>query len=96
MKLILLVFHADNEEILHEILESRVGAGFTTWGPVYGKGRHSDPRMGTQIWPGENQMLIVALNDEEAETLRDALRKLGETPQGEGIKAFDLSATQWL
>ncbi len=96
MKLILIVFHADKEETLHEILGSRLNVGFTTWGPVYGKGRSSDPRMGTQIWPGENQILMVALRDEEAEILREALQQLANTPQGEGIKAFELSATTWI
>ncbi len=96
MKLILFVFHADKEEMLHKLLNTHLDTGFTTWGPVFGKGRRSEPRMGTQIWPGENQMLMIALSDHEAEILKETVQSLTETPHGGGIKVFELSAHQWL
>ncbi len=91
MRLILLIFHSDKEEMLHEILNKIGITGFTTWGPVYGKGKHSNPRMGTQIWPGENRILMVAASDEGAYNLLKALKPLAETRSGEGIKVFELN-----
>ncbi len=96
MKLILIVFYTDKEEILHEILDKTDIQGFTTWGPVYGKGRQSDPRMGNQIWPGENQMLIVAVPDSKAEGLKEALVPLAVKEGGKGIKIFELSVIEWI
>ncbi len=94
MKLILIIFDADKEEILHEILDRSGVPGFTTWSPVYGKGRHSDPRMGTQVWPGENAILLTAISEEMAETLRANL--LSHEEMKTGVKVFELSSDEWL
>lgn len=96
MKLILIVFHSDKEDEIHEILNSKGITGFTTWGPVYGKGGQSAPRMGTQIWPGENHILMTTVSDEEARVLKDAFLKSEEAGRESGIKIFELAANTWL
>jgi hypothetical protein len=94
--LVLLIFHADKEDMLHEILKEHRITGFTTWGPVYGKGRSSEPRMGTQVWPGENRLLLIGLSETEARTLRKALLPLAQDTSGKGLKVFELTASQWM
>jgi nitrogen regulatory protein PII len=91
MKLIAIIFDSDKEEHLHEILNNCGVTGFTTWGPVYGKGAHTDPRMGTQIWPGENQMLIAAIPENIATILKQALSE--DPDMNAGVKAFEFETT---
>lgn len=94
MKLIMIIFDADKEEDIHRILSDAGVEGFTTWGPVHGKGTHSDPRMGTQIWPGDNILLMAAVTEETAQRLRETLSASNETKTG--VKVLALSAREWL
>jgi len=91
MKVIAIVFDSDKEEHLHEILDKCGVTGFTTWGPVFGKGARTDPRMGTQVWPGENQMLITIVPEDVASTLKKALSD--DPDMGAGVKAFEMETT---
>ncbi len=94
MKLIMVIFDADKEEIIHEILLSSGVEGFTTWGPVFGKGAHTDPRMGTQVWPGENQALITAVSEDQAAKLKDAFSRHPGVKAG--VKVFEFETNTWL
>jgi len=94
MKLIMIIFDADKEEVVHRVLQDSGVDGFTTWGPVHGKGAHSDPRMGTQIWPGDNLILITAVRDETAEILKERL--LADAEMKTGVKVLELAAREWL
>jgi len=96
MKLILIIFDSDKEDVIHDILSSQKITGFTTWGPVHGKGKQSDPRMGSQVWPGDNRIIMTVVQDETADTLREAFQSHPETVQGNGVKVFELTANMWL
>jgi len=93
MKLILIIFDADKEKEVYGILDSSGVSGFTTWGPVYGKGKQSDPRMGTQVWPGDNRIIMTAIPDEDAVTLKEALLSHDEIGSGKGVKVLELTAS---
>ena len=93
MKLILIIFDVEREEEIHQALADAGIKGFTSWGPVYGKGAHSDPRMGTQVWPGDNLILITAVSEEEAMGLRDTLRSRDLAARG--VKVLELTALEW-
>jgi len=94
MKLIMVIFDADKEEIIHEILLSSGVEGFTMWGPVFGKGAHTDPRMGTQVWPGENQALITVVSEGTAVNLKNAIANHPGVKTG--VKVFELETNTWL
>ncbi len=94
MKLVLIIFDADKEVDVLNILSDSGVEGFTLWGPVHGKGAHSNPRMGTQVWPGDNRALITAVTEETAQTLKQNLQT-HETMKS-GVKALELTAQAWL
>jgi len=96
MKLILIIFDSDKEETIHDILSDQKVSGFTTWGPVHGKGKQSDPRMGTQVWPGDNRIIITVVEDKTADTLRESLQSHPEMLQENGVKIFELTTNIWL
>jgi len=91
MKLILIIFDADKEKEVYGILDSSGVSGFTTWGPVHGKGKQSDPRMGTQVWPGDNHIIMTAVSEETVRTLKEALLSHDEMGGGKGIKVLELT-----
>ena len=96
MKLIMIIFDSDKEGVIHDILADKKITGFTTWGPVHGKGKQSDPRMGSQVWPGDNRIIITVIQDDIADTLRATLQSHPDTLRGNGVKVFELAANTWL
>jgi nitrogen regulatory protein PII len=96
MKLILIIFDSDKEDKINEILTEARVTGFTTWGPVHGKGKHSDPRMGSQVWPGDNRIIMAAVPDETAAILRKTLLSHTEAGNEKGIKVFELNTNTWI
>ena len=80
-----------NEAIEDEVLEELAAAGlanYTKIPAVYGKGASSGTHEGTDIWPGRNNLLFVACNQEQAKQAIISIRKLRETLGAEGVKAF--------
>ncbi len=94
MKLLVMIFEADKEELVFKVLEEQGIQGFTLWSPVHGKGAHSHPRMGSQVWPGDNTMLLTAVTDPTATAFKELL--LNHPDMKKGIKVFELDTTVWL
>lgn len=88
MKIIMIVYNsAVNDEVM-EILEACKVKGYTKWEKVYGKGTISGTHLGSDIWPGENSALFIALPEENAEILFAELKKLRIKLGSLGLKAF--------
>ena len=88
MKMIMLVFNeAMDEEVLEVLRHCRLG-NYTRLNGVFGKGTTSGTHLGTEIWPGRNNSLLMAVPDEAVEPLLKCIRELRKTMGAEGIKAF--------
>ena len=63
--------------------------GYTQWSGVKGVGG-SGPHLGTPIWPSLNEAFFVIAEDEKAERLLEALRKMREREEvrKEGLEVF--------
>jgi len=82
------------EEDLFELLRNRkVGSRYTKIPAVHGAG-DSNPKQGDGVWPEENFLLILYCDEVEAAAVRDALRELKSYFPREGIRLFELDATQ--
>lgn len=55
---------------------------------TYGSGNASGTHLGNDIWPGRNNIIYVACEEEEADQLLARVRELRHTLGKEGIKAF--------
>lgn len=71
-----------------EVLENCALRNYTKIQGVYGRGISSGTHLGTDIWPGRNNVLYVACVEDEAEQLLSCVRELRKKLAKEGVKAF--------
>jgi len=68
MQMVFMVYEAGIDEDLRGVLEEARISGYTKLTGATGTGRKGH-RFGTQIWPGANNLLWIALPDGEVEQL---------------------------
>jgi nitrogen regulatory protein PII len=90
MKQVQIVFNAAIEMELMTCLKQNGVHTYTKFPNIYGVGTHSEPHMGSHIWPGENHMLFIVTEDERVPDILACVRDLKKKKQREGIKAFVL------
>jgi len=79
VKLLMIVYEDSIDEDLTQCLKTQGVPGYTKLFGAQGEGQHSDPKLGTPIWPGQNNLLLVALPEEAVPPLATALRELQAT-----------------
>jgi nitrogen regulatory protein PII len=78
---------AIDDEVM-EVLQDCVRGSYTKFMGVFGKGELSGTHLGNDIWPGKNNVLLIACRDEEARKILSCVEKLRQTLSKEGVKAF--------
>lgn len=86
--MVMLVYNEalDNETM--EILESCSIKNYTKVIGVFGRGEASGTHLGTDIWPGRNNILYVACEEGPARKILAAVKQARKNLGTEGIKAF--------
>ena len=90
MKMLLIAY---GEAIDEEVLEALAAAGaenYTKWTRVQGKGTTSGPHLASHVWPKQNNVLAVAVDDERVAGILEGIRKLRARLGDKGVKAFVL------
>ncbi|HBR22159.1 MAG TPA: hypothetical protein DD713_06275 [Nitrospiraceae bacterium] len=88
MKMALIAYcEAADYEIIEAIKEAGI-KGYTKFTEVLGEGTETPPKLGTQCWPGKNNFLAIAMEDEEMELLLSAVKEMKKRHPRSGIKAF--------
>lgn len=64
MKMAFLVYRETFEERISAILQEAGVDFFTEWENVKGKGHKTMPHMGTRVYPGYNNVRMIAFEDE--------------------------------
>jgi len=75
------------ENILEALAKEGVAKFYTKIPNVLGVGA-CGPRMGDAVWPEENFALIVWCEQDEADGIERAIKRVKEKFPGEGIKLF--------
>ncbi|MBN2351234.1 MAG: hypothetical protein JXD23_01600 [Spirochaetales bacterium] len=82
-----------NNSVEEDVVQSLDGAvdglKFSKINNVHGIGR-SYPKMGSNIWPEENFILLIYCDDREAGLVKNAVRALKRKFPEEGIKFFSM------
>lgn len=78
MRMVLVIYEAGIEEDLTGVLEEARITAFTKQTGAVGTGRKG-LRLGTQIWPGTNNLLWIALPDDRVQGVVQQLRALKES-----------------
>ncbi len=88
MKMVMITY---NEAIDMEVMETLEGCGIKNYTKilgVYGAGTTSGVHLGNDVWPGRNNILYVAAEEQKAIQLLSCVEGLREKLGKEGIKAF--------
>jgi nitrogen regulatory protein PII len=88
MKMIMIAY---NEAIDMEVMEMLGKCGLENYTKItetFGRGASSGTHLGTDIWPGLNNVLYVASPDDVAQKVFAAVRELRKSLGKEGVKAF--------
>jgi len=88
MKMVFMSFFEGKTEEVTELLESENVEFYTHWAKTQGKAAGFRPRMGTQVWPGNNSAVFFPIKDNQVEPLLDKVAKFNQETEYEGISAF--------
>jgi len=88
MKMIMLVYNEALDNEVMEILESCLMKNYTKITGVFGCGTSSGTHLGTDIWPGLNNILYVACEETVGKKIIVLVKQLRKSLGAEGIKAF--------
>ena len=91
MKAIFIAYNqAYNQEIV-ELLEQLGQRGYTVWQEIGGRGSvDGEAHLGNHAWPTQNHALFVALADELAPRVMEALRETDAANRDLGLRAWVL------
>jgi len=88
MKRIEIICDVTIEDEIIDALESLDGiSGYSNISPVKGTGNHG-PRKGDHVWPEENSLIIIYLNDDKTEMLQKLIDDKRKQFPRNGIAAF--------
>ncbi len=88
MKLVFITYNEAIDDEVMDVLKVASVEDYTHWTKVLGKGRTSGPHFATHIWPKANNVLMTAVEDEQAQKVLEGVRTLRQTLGHEGVKAF--------
>jgi len=87
IKLEIIINEAIEEDVMEELTLQGYGENFTYVYPVFGRGQHGR-REGSAIWPEENVLLILVIEDNKLEPLVEGLRKIKAQFSKEGFRCY--------
>lgn len=86
------IFIACNQALYNEVQQEMAALGvrgYTSWEEVTGCGMATgEPHLGDAVWPTLNSAIISITEDDKADALLAALRKLDEDNSKLGLRAF--------
>ena len=89
MKAIFIAYNQAFYEEIAEILEQNNTRGFTEWNEIKGRGSNTgEAHYGSHAWPTLNNAILTFVEDENANTILDALHKRDEEVPELGLRAF--------
>lgn len=88
MKMVMMTYNEAIDDEVMEVLEVCALKNYTKITKVFGKGSTSGTHMGNDIWPGLNNMIYAACNDDDAKQLMSYIKHLRQKLGPEGVKAF--------
>ena len=89
-------FQAFYDEIItiFDTLEIR---GFTYWSETQGRGSNDgEPHYGTHAWPSLNCSFLVFVKSKTVNELLKALKKLDQSAEQQGLRAFVMSCEEMM
>ena len=88
MKMFLIVYcESADEDVIAALKEAGIH-GYTKMVEARGEGTETEPKLGTHCWPGKNNILFMALPDDEIARITERIRKLKRELPRAGVRSF--------
>ena len=89
MKAVFIAYGQSLTEPIEQLLQKLNIRGFTRWEEVQGCGsQYGEPHFGTHAWPSKNGSILTFVDEHKAAKLTDALKRLNEHAEQQGLRAF--------
>lgn len=88
MKMVFIAYCDAADYIVIEAIKEAGIKAYTKFTEVIGEGTETPPKLGTHYWPGKNDFLAIAVEDEELKTLIPAVKEAKKRDPQAGIKIF--------
>lgn len=95
-KILLLVFAEALEAEVMCALENLDVKTYTKFPKIQGVGTHSEPRLDSNIWPGNNIGLLIATDEMKKDKILAEMKKNKTQYEKEGLKVFVLPVEEIL
>jgi len=93
MKMVFMSFFEGKTEEVMEILESGKIENYVRWDEIKGQSVGYRPRMGNDVWPGNNGAVQFPVEDDRIGELCEIVTKFNEAAEYEGISMFVFDIT---
>lgn len=88
MKMVMVVYSAAADyDILNKLKEHGI-SGYTKLQKACGEGTETEPKLKTHTWPGDNNLLLIATGDEDANQIINILAGLKKIHPRAGVRGF--------
>jgi len=90
MKMFLVIYAQAADE---SVVAKFKGAGvhcYTKMEKVRGEGTETEPKLGTHTWPGQNNLLMIGVEEDEVKQIGDLIRQLKKEHPRAGVRGFVL------
>ena len=94
MKMVFMSFFEEKTDEVLQLLESEQVAFYTHWTKTQGKAAGFRPRMGTQVWPGNNGAVLFPIEDDRLDSLMEKVKQFNRKTEFEGVAAFVFDITR--
>jgi len=88
MKMVMISYNEAIDAEIMDVLEHCAMKNYTKVMGVFGKGETSGTHMGDDIWPGRNNVLYIACEENDAKQIFACIKELRKKLGAEGVKAF--------
>jgi hypothetical protein len=96
MKMLFVIYSREADEAVVSAFKRSGISGYTKMQEVCGEGQETEPKLGTHIWPGMNNVMLVVIEDDEAGHAMDLIRGLKKEHARAGIRGFLLPLEDWI
>lgn len=88
MKMFLIIYGEAADEDVTAALKAMGIHGYTKMVEARGEGTETEPKLATHIWPGKNNVLLMAVADEEVARINERIRRLQQEHPRSGVRGF--------
>jgi hypothetical protein len=88
MKMFLIIYGEAADEFVVTALKEAGVRAYTKMVEARGEGTETEPKLGTHFWPGKNNILFMAVADEQIPKISERIRVIKQDHPRAGVRSF--------